>query len=91
VGEPLWWYEPNTPQWDRLVMDAEMGTDWEALEADARTGQLYYVVIGRPSGLVNRLGPYPIETALGLARETMEWDRRSRMISPRVVELELAP
>lgn len=84
--EPLWWYEPNTPPWDRLVTDAETSTDWAALEASASTGQRYHVVITRASGLQDRLGPYLIEEAVGLAYDAQQWDLRSGI--PRHIEVE---
>lgn len=77
TSEPLWYYERGTPAWEQLVAEATDAADWDALEADARTGQLYAVVISRESGLPNRLGPYPIEAAFGLAYDAKQWDRRS--------------
>lgn len=90
TSEPLWYYEPGTPAWEQLVAEATDEADWDALEAAARTGQFYHVVIRRESGLSDRIGPYPIESAVGIAYETMEWDRRTQNHPPRQVDLEPA-
>jgi hypothetical protein len=60
--EPLWWYERGSAEWERLVSEATDDTDWDALEANARSEHYYWATFTPPGARMPlRIGPRTLD------------------------------